>query len=87
MSNICEATGEFGVQNKYYLRVCPLRLSSATGLLWPAWYGTPDSVFYSSAVIQAAPFWDFWPALFPLYKCDFSEPDIKHYSSLFFLET
>jgi len=85
MLNICEATGEFGIPNKYYLGVCPLCLSPPPALVWPEYYATLNSIFHPSAIIQAAPFLDFcWPILFPLYKCDFfSEVDFKHHSSLF----
>lgn len=70
------------IQNKYYLGVCPLCLSSPPGLVWPKYYATLNSIFHPSAVLEAAPFLDFcWPVLFPLYKCDFSEVDCKHYFS------
>lgn len=80
----------FGIQNKYFSRVCPLRLSPPPGPVWLKYYATLNSVFHVGAIIQAAPFCT--PAglflfFFFLYKCDFSEICVKHYSSLFFILT
>lgn len=84
MLNVSEATGEPGAQ-EYSLELV-LGLSPPLGL-WAHVLCCPKRTFYSSAIIRAASFLDFWPVLFPLYKCDFSEVNFKHYSSLFFICT
>lgn len=87
MLNICEATGEFGIPNKYYLGVCPLCVSPLPGLMWPERYATRSSIFHPSAIIQAVPFSDsagpfYLPSINVIF---FSQVDFKHSSSLFFI--